>query len=151
MPMPSTYSHATREWRAFLNDAKDQMNLISDNSTYTAIDGVFRVFRRRLTPDQGIRFASVLPSVPRAIFIFNWDVMQPPVAFSIRHDMTREAQALRPHHNLTPDNAIEAVAYAVRRSVLPAALDRALDACPPQAHAFWHVDADPSELGPRIV
>ncbi len=151
MPMPHTYRHASREWRAFLDDARDRMGLLSDNSAYTAIQGVFLVFRRRVSVQQGLIFATMLPSVPRAVFVADWDISEPTRPFGSREEMTREAQALRPHHNLTPDNAIEATAWAVRRSVLPADFARALAACPPEAEAFWAVDAEPSELGPRIV
>lgn len=69
MPMPWTYRHASREWQGFLGDARERMGLSSDNMAYTAIDGVFQVFRRRLTAAEGLRFATILPSVPRAIFV----------------------------------------------------------------------------------
>ncbi|TDK42222.1 DUF2267 domain-containing protein [Antarcticimicrobium luteum] len=151
MPMPHSYRHATREWRAFLTDARERMELMSDNNTYTAIQGVFLVFRRRVSVQQGLIFASMLPCVPRAIFVADWDISEPIRAFGTREEMTREAQALRPHHNLTPQNAIEATAWAVRRAVLPADFERALGQCPPQAADFWSVDAAPAELGPRIV
>lgn len=152
MPMPWTYRHASREWAAFLGDARERMGLSSDNMAYTAIDGVFQVFRRRLTAEEGLRFAALLPSVPRAIFVAGWDVSLPPVAFGTRAEMTREAQAVRPNHNLTPENAIEAVAYALRRSVRADELERVLATLPDGATAFWALDGvDPSELGPRIV
>ncbi|MEM9795509.1 MAG: DUF2267 domain-containing protein [Pseudomonadota bacterium] len=151
MPMPWTYRHASREWAAFLADAREAMSLTSDNMSYTAIDGVFQTFRRRLTAAEGLRFAAILPTVPRAIFVADWDVSVGPVPFADRATMTREAQALRPHHNLTPDNAIEAVAWALRRAVRPDTLDRVLATLPDAAAAFWHVDAPAQELGPRIV
>lgn len=151
MPMPHSYRHASREWRGFLDDAKDRMELISDNSAYTAIQGVLLVFRRRLGVQQALRFASMLPAVPRAIFVADWDISEPVLPFGPREEMTREAQALRPHHNLTPANAIEATAWALRRAVLPADFERALAQCPPEAREFWWVDADPSELGPRFT
>ncbi|MFD2440093.1 DUF2267 domain-containing protein [Paracoccus kondratievae] len=72
MPMPWTYRHASKEWRAILDDLKDRMDLVSDNSAYTALDGVLQVFRRRLTAQQGLDFASVLPAIPRAIFVAGW-------------------------------------------------------------------------------
>lgn len=66
--------------------------------------------------------------------------------------MTREAQRVRVNHNLTPDNAIEATAWALRRSLDQRDLDRVLERIGPPAQAFWHVDvADPSELQQRIV
>ena len=152
MPMPWTYRHATREFRAFLDDAKDRMGLESDNMAYTAVDGVFRTFRARLTPAEGLRFASVLPSVPRAIFVADWVPRDPPLPFADRAAMTAEAQALRRDHNLTPDTAIAAVAWALRRSCDQRALDRVLAGLPEGAVAFWHVEVDdPAELAPRIV
>ena len=69
MPMPWTYRQATREWRAFLAEARAAMDLETDNVTYTAVEGVLRAFRRRLTPQQAIDFAQVLPSVLRALFV----------------------------------------------------------------------------------
>lgn len=151
MPMPWTYRHASREFRAFLDDVKQATGLVSDNSAYTAIDGVFRTFRRRLTASQAIAFANVLPSVPRAIFVQDWDPSQPPVAFADRAALTREAQALRKDHNLTPDNAIEATARAVWRSVNHMEFRRVLSDLPDEARAFWAVDtADPADLDQRI-
>ena len=152
MPMPWTYRHASKEFRAFLDDARDRMCLDSDNMTYTAVDAVFQVFRRRLTPQQGLDFASVLPSVLRAIFVHRWDVSQPPVAFGDRAAMTSEARAVRSDHNLTPENAIEATAWAVRRCVDQKDFDRVLAEMPSGAADFWRVEVDdPSELDQRII
>ncbi|MDG4649931.1 DUF2267 domain-containing protein [Roseibacterium sp. SDUM158017] len=152
MPMPWTYRHASREWRAFLDDVKEAANLTSDNMAYTAVDGVFHVFRARLTAREGLRFASVLPSVPRAIFVAGWVPEDAPRTFGERADMAREAQGLRPHHNLTPDNAIDAVARALWRSVRHADLDRVLATLPTGAAAFWTVEgADPDDLAPRMA
>lgn len=150
--MPWTYRHADKEFRAFLADARARMDLSSDNMTYTAVDGVFQTFRRRLWSAQVIAFADLLPSTLRAIFVYRWDVAAPPLPFATREEMTREAQALRPHHNLTPDNAIEATAWALRRSLRQADLDRLLAGFPEGARAFWHVTVDdPAELEQRLV
>lgn len=151
MPMPWTYRQATREWQAFLSDAREAMGLVSDNATFTAVEGVLRAFRRRLTPEQAISFAQVLPSVLRALFVADWTFALPAPP-GTRADWTAEAQALRPHHNLTPDNCVEAVALALRKSVLPEDLERALAPLPPFAAEFWRVEGvDPKTLGPRIV
>jgi uncharacterized protein (DUF2267 family) len=150
--MPWTYRHASKEFRAFLEDARDRMCLDSDNMTYTAVDAVFQVFRRRLTPQQGLDFASVLPSVLRAIFVYRWDVSQPPVEFDDRDAMTTEAKAVRSDHNLTPENAIEATAWAVRRCVDQKDFDRVLAEMPEGAADFWRAEVDdPSELDQRII
>ncbi|WP_299794451.1 DUF2267 domain-containing protein [uncultured Marivita sp.] len=152
MPMPWTYRHASREFRAFLDDAKERMSLESDNMTYTAVDAVFQVFRRRLTAQQGLDFASVLPSVTRAMFVKNWQVEDHPASFEDRDTMTIEAKRVRVNHNLTPDNAIEATAWALRRSLDQRDLNRVLKRIGPDAEAFWHVQvSDPRELEQRIV
>jgi uncharacterized protein (DUF2267 family) len=153
MPMPWTYRHASREWRAFLDDVREATGLTSDNMAYTAVDGV-------------------LPRVPGAADGGGWAALRQrpagrpardlrgglgarqgaPLPFTSRTEMTREAQALRPHHNLTPDNAIEAVARALWRSVRHAELERVLATLPEGAQAFWHVETDsPEDLAPRIV
>lgn len=150
--MPWTYRHADKEFRAFLTDARDRMDLSSDNMTYTAVDGVFRVFRARLTPAQGLAFADLLPAILRAMLVQQWDISQPPRPFAPRADLLREVQALRRHHNLTPDNAIEATAWALRRCLRQADLDRLLQTLPDGAVDYWHVSVDdPSELDQRII
>lgn len=128
------------------------MGLVSDNSAYTAVDAVFQVFRKRLTPEQGLAFASVLPSVLRAIFVKDWDVTKGPIDFSSREEMTKEAQLVRKDHNLTPENAIEATAWALRRCADQRDLDRVLSSLPRAAQDFWQVDfGDHSELEQRII
>ena len=98
--MPWTYRHASAEWQRFLDVAKDELILVSDNAAYTAIQGVLLTFRCRLTIDQALRFGDALPSVPRAIFVMGWHPSAP-VPWGSRDEQTAEAQALRPHHNLT--------------------------------------------------
>lgn len=150
--MPWTYRHASREFRAFLDDVKERMSLESDKMAYTAVDAVFQVFRRRLTAQQGLDFASVLPSILRAIFVKDWIVEDPPSPFTTRAEMTTEAKNVRADHNLTPDNAIEATAWALRRSIDQRDLNRVLERLGPDAQSFWHVEvADPQELAQRIV
>ncbi|MEO8243379.1 MAG: DUF2267 domain-containing protein [bacterium] len=151
MPMPWTYRQATREWQAFVADAREAMDLTSDNATYTAVQGVLQAFRCRLTTQQAVDFAQILPSVLRALFVADWRLSDP-VPPGTRADWTREAKALRPHHNLTPDNCVAATALALRKSVLRADLERVLADLPPFAAEFWAVPGlDPANLGPRIV
>lgn len=152
MPMPWTYRHASKEWRSFLDDVKERMSLETDNMAYTAVDAVFQVFRRRLTAQDGLEFASILPCVLRAIFVQNWDVTAPRAAFHDRETLISEVKKVRVNHNLTPDNAIEATAWAVRRCTNGRDFERVLDNLPVEARAFWHVDvADPAELEQRII
>lgn len=137
--MPFTYRHATDEFRRFIGNARLALNLDSDNMAYTAVDGVFRTFRRRLTAQQAIDFANQLPTVLRAIFVQDWQIGAQPAEFADRAHMTDEAKALRRDHNLTPDNAIAAVAWALRQEVRKADFDRVLRAISPAAEAFWTV------------
>jgi uncharacterized protein (DUF2267 family) len=151
MPMPWTYRQATREWQAFLALARQAMDLETDNLAYTAVQGVLQAFRRRLTAQQAIDFAQVLPSVLRALFVADWQI-EPPAPPGTRADWTAEAMALRPHHSLTPPNCVEATAYALRKSVLRADLERVLATLPPFAADFWSTPGlDPATLGPGIV
>lgn len=151
MPMPWTYRQATHEWQAFLALARQAMDLETDNLAYTAVQGVLQAFRRRLTAQQAIDFAQVLPSVLRALFVVDWQI-EPPAPPGTRADWTAEAMALRPHHNLTPPNCVEATADALRRSVLRADLERVLATLPPFAAEFWSTPGiDPATLGPGIV
>lgn len=150
--MPWTYRQATREWQAFLAEVRLAMDLESDNVAYTAVQGVLQAFRRRLTPQQAIDFAQVLPAVLRALFVAEWRLDEGPCAAGSRADWTAEAMALRPHHNLTPANCVEATALALRKSVLRDDLDRVLAALPPFAAEFWSTPGiDPATLGPGIV
>lgn len=152
MPMPWGYRHAEKAFKSFIADARDRMGLNSDNMTYTAVDAVFQVFRRRLSPRQVMAFGDVLPELLRALWIYGYDPATAPVAFADRAAMTREAQAIRPHHNLTPDNAIAATAWALRRHMRQADLDRVLAGFGPEAREFWQVAVDdPRDLDQRII
>lgn len=151
MPMPWTYRHASKEWQAILDDLKDRMGLVSDNSAYTAMDAVLQVFRRRLTAQEGIDFASMLPAIARAIFVAGWRVEEPPLPFPDRAALIGEVKAVRPHHNLTPDNAIEATGWTLRRYTRKSDWDDILARLPTGAAEFWRVDVnDPRELEQRI-
>ncbi|HML27854.1 MAG TPA: DUF2267 domain-containing protein, partial [Hyphomicrobium sp.] len=111
------------------------------NQTYTMTEGVFRVFRQRLTVKDALRFADALPPVLRAMFVFDWDTDQPQLRFEDRGAMTREAQALRKDHNFAPDSCISDVARALRKMVDEREFDRVLASLPAGAADFWNVSA----------
>lgn len=151
MPMPFAYRHSHPEWRRFLDIARSEMSLETDNLAYTAIQGVFLAFRRRLTAQQAIDFAQILPAVPRAIFIADWDLSLPTSDPGDRAVWTAEAQALRPNHSLTPENCVEATAIALRSTVVRTAIERVLKHLPDFARTFWSTPSiDPSTLGPKF-
>ncbi|MFN3170872.1 MAG: DUF2267 domain-containing protein [Hyphomicrobiales bacterium] len=141
MPMPRTYQRSSEEWRLFLDDVKTLTGLESNNMAYTAVDAVFQVFRRRLTAQQGLDFASTLPTVLRAIFVKDWDVSSSPIAFASRADLIKEVKGVRANHNFSPDHTIEAVAKALRAQVDPLEFERCLADLPGEARAFWATEA----------
>ncbi len=140
MPVPPDYKRASPDFEKLLVDARDIAGLQTTNQAYTMVQGVLLAFRRRLSTHQALRFADVLPPVLRAIFVADWDIDAPPLPFGDRAAMTREVQALRPDHNLSPDSSIGDVAAALRRNVDEAALDRVLATLPPGAADFWRGD-----------
>lgn len=114
---------------------------------YAALDAVLQVFRRRLTAQQGLDFTAVLQAIPRAVFVACWRLQDPPLLFPDRAALVSEVKGIRPHHNLMPDNAIEATAWSLRRYMNRADLERVLATLPSGAVEFWHVDvADPREI-----
>ncbi|WP_085525325.1 DUF2267 domain-containing protein [Maritimibacter sp. HL-12] len=151
MPMPWAYRHASKDWKAFLADAKDGLGLESDNMAYTAVQGVLVAFRRRLTPREVMAFADVLPAVLRALFVAGWNPDEAPAPWAARPALEAEARAFRLHHNLTPDAPIAAVARSLRRALRQPDLDRVLARIGPEAQAFWQVDAPAADLARRIV
>ncbi len=148
--MPWTYRHAEKEWKSFLAVAREEMGLISDNMTYTAIEGMFHVFRRRLSAQEGLDFAGLLPAIPRAIFVAGWK-LETGVSFAPRAALVAEVMAFRPHHNLTPPNVLESVSRALRRHMDQRDLDRALTKLPEAAADYWNPLCDPASLQQSII
>lgn len=139
MPMPWDYRHATKDWNAFLADAKEELGLHSDNLAFTAVQGVLWTFRARLTPADVARFAQVLPAVLRSLFIQGWRA-DAPVAWTERAALEEEARQVRVNHNLTPQTPITPVARSLRRHLRQVDLDRVLAEIGPEAQAFWFVE-----------
>lgn len=69
MPIPMEYHHATDEFEAFMKDLLAISLLKTRHQGYTMLQAVLQVFRRRLTLQQAIEFANLLPAVLRAIFV----------------------------------------------------------------------------------
>lgn len=149
MPMPWTYRHAGKEWARFLSDIREEMGTPSDNVAYTTAQGVFRAFRDRLTTPQIAQFSTLLPAIPRALFLEGWKPADPrPWADSATY--LAEAQSLRRNHNLTNEDGLIAVAIALHRCVGTEPLRRTLTEIGPEALAFWQVEAlDPAHLTPH--
>jgi uncharacterized protein (DUF2267 family) len=137
MTIPMEIQHASEDFERFLADARDISGLTTRNQTYTMVQGVLHVFRRRLDVREALLFANALPPVLRAIFVAEWNIDEPRRPFSDRASMTREVQSLRKNHNFAPDTAIRDVATALRRNMDGAVLDRVLAALSERASDFW--------------
>ena len=139
MPIPIEYQRATDHFYNFLADAKGKSGLGSTHQTYTMVQGVLQVFRRRLDIKDAIHFAGVLPPVLRAIFVADWDTNESLRPFEDRSVMTKEVRSLREDHNFAPETAIRDVAYALRRNMDENELDHVLAGLPEGAVQFWQV------------
>jgi uncharacterized protein (DUF2267 family) len=120
-------------------DARDNAGLATTNMAWNMVVGVLHTFRRRLSVKQVLRFAEVLPPVLRALFIEGWDPDVVPAPFDSRAALLSEVRSVRHEHNFSPDNAIEAVAAALRGHVDTQAFDRVLADFPVGAQAYWAV------------
>lgn len=137
MTMPMEYRQASADFDAFMVELRDEAGLATTNQTYTLLQAVLQVFRRRLSLSEAVAFAGVLPPVLRAIFVSDWNVDDPLQPFASRAEMTTEVLELRPDHNFSTDTAIADVATVLRRHVDAAAFERALAGLPSGARDFW--------------
>lgn len=142
MTWPLEYQRASHDFEQFMLAARDAAGLTTTNQAWTMVEGVLLVFRRRLTVDQAIEFANILPPLLRALFLDDWHPGGEPAPFSPRQELTEEVRSLRPQHNFSPDNAIEAFAIALRGCVDKDSLRRVLAKLPPQASSFLAVPGD---------
>ena len=83
MTVPIEYESAFRDLDRLLRDARDEAGLVSINQSYTMVQGVFEVFRRRLSLADAIRFANILPAGIRALFVADWDPSEAQRPFEI--------------------------------------------------------------------
>lgn len=139
MPMPLEYRQASADFDAFMKDLVATSMIQTSHQAYTMLQAVLQVFRRRLTVDQAIAFANVLPPVLRAIFVSDWDTEAPVKPFVDRDALMKEVRAFRHDHNLSTDTALEDVTVVIRRHVDQAAFERILNTLPPDARRFWYI------------
>ncbi len=137
MPVPTEYERASAKFYDYLVDARVTAELWGTHVTYTVTQGVFQVFRRRLSTNDAIAFANVLPICLRALFITDWDVDEEKYPFVSLEEMTREVKSLREEHNFSTESAIRDVAKALRRHVDEEEFDNLLAQLPEGAVEFW--------------
>jgi uncharacterized protein (DUF2267 family) len=105
------------------------------------LDAVFQVFRRRLSAEDGLAFASALPPVLRSIFVAGWTPDDPPLPVPDHDALFAEVAEVRAHHNFSPPDSFALVAQVLRRHVDAAAFDRTLDRLPEAAARLWRLTA----------
>jgi len=137
MPVPAEYQRASDQFYDYLLDARDTAGFWSTHVTYTMTQGVFQVFRRRLSTKDAIAFANILPICLRALFVSDWDVDEEKKLFTSLEEMTEEVKLLRKDHNFSTETAIKDVAKALRRQVDEEAFDNLLAQLPEGAMEFW--------------
>ena len=141
MPFPPEYERAGKVFMAFLLDVRNEAAFGSSHQAYTVAQGVFQVFRRRVTLEEAIRFSNVLPAGIRTLFVADWDPTEPRRAFEAREVMNEEVGRLRAEHNFArlTEDPIHDVAVALRRHVSASRLDAALAPMAPGAADFWRI------------
>lgn len=137
MSVPAEYERASAKFYEYLVDARDTAGLWSTHVTYTMTQGVFHVFRRRLSMNDAIAFANVLPICLKALFVTDWNTDEERKPFESREVMTREVKSLREEHNFSTETAIQDIAQALRRHVDEEAFDKLLARLPEGAIEFW--------------
>ncbi len=137
MPVPREYTQASADFERFMIAARDALGHATTHQTYYSVLAVFRVFRRRITVREGLRFADALPPVLRAIFVSDWDVEEALRPFGTMAEMTKEAQEFRREHSFTPEDVVEVIAQVLQDHVDRLAFERALKSLPLSAKAFW--------------
>lgn len=137
VPVPAEYERASAQFYDYLVDVRDTAGLWSTHVAYTMTQGVFQVFRRRLSTKEAIAFANILPICLRALFVSDWDINEERKLFEDRESMTQEVKLLRAEHNFSTETAICDVAQALRRHVDEEAFDTLLAHLPKGAVEFW--------------
>jgi uncharacterized protein (DUF2267 family) len=137
MTWPAEYQRASVDFERFMVAARDAAGLQTTNMAWTMVEAVLHAFRRRLSTKDAIAFAVQLAPVVRALFLEGWRPDDRPEPFASPNEILHEVRALRHEHNFAPDNAVEAVATALRATMGVDAFDRSLAGLPDGARRFW--------------
>ena len=137
MPWPPEYQRASIDFEKFMVAARDHAGLATTNMAWNMVAGVLHAMRRRLTLEQALRFADQLPPAIRGLFVEGWRPADPVAEVGTHTEILQEVRALHRDHNFSPDNAIEAVGFALSRVVPSDAFARALHALPPELRTLW--------------
>ena len=137
MPVPAEYQRIKDHLYDFLLDVRDIAELGSTHQAYTMSQGVFQVFRRRISLKEAILFSNALNAGIRSLFVADWDVNESQKPFSDKKTMSEEVKNLRADHNFATDNAIQVVAKALWKNSEADKLRLVLSKLPKEAQEFW--------------
>jgi uncharacterized protein (DUF2267 family) len=137
MTVPMEYAHASEQFERFLSELRTELCHETRHQTYHTLEGVLRVFRRRLNVRDALAFADALPAVVRAIFVADWDVEAPLAPFADLATLNAEVRSHQAAHNFAPPDSIETTAKVLARHVDRLAFEAALRRLPAPAGAFW--------------
>ena len=141
MPYPAEYQRASDTFSSFFIDVRDNAQMRSSHMAFTMTQGILQVFRRRLSLEDAIRFANILPAGIRALFVADWNPFEERKQFCDRDAMIAEARTLRSQHNFITETEtpLEDVAKAIRKHVDEKVLDELLETLPKGAADFFRV------------
>lgn len=137
MPVPPEYLRVGEFFSDFLLRVREETMLATRHQTYTCLQGVLTVFRRRLTAQQILTFAQILPPAVASVFIDGWTEKEFTPDWGTRDALTKEVRSLRQDHNFATETAIADVARALRGTIGNDLLDRTLARFGPDAEAYW--------------
>ena len=137
MTLPFEYQNPTIQFERFMVDARDCADLPTTNMAWNMVVGVLHAFRLRLSLNQILIFAAVLPPMIRALFIEDWTPGQAVLPFGEPADWLIDVRSVRHEHNFSPPNAVVAVATALRKHVDEKAFEIALSQLPADAQLYW--------------
>ena len=117
MPVPKEYQRIHDDLYQFLTDVRDIAGLETTHRSYTMSQGVFQVFRRRISIENSILFSNALPAGIRSLYVSDWDPFQEILPFGSMEEMTKEVKILRENHNFSTNTAIRDVSRALWKNV----------------------------------
>jgi uncharacterized protein (DUF2267 family) len=144
MTLPFEYQNPTLQFERFMVDARDCAGLPTTNMAWNMVVGVLHTFRHRLSVNQALAFAAVLPPMIRALFIEDWIPEQAVLPFGEPADWLAEVRSVRPEHNFSPPDAVASVATALRKYVDAKAFENVLALLPVEARRYWQLSASSS-------
>lgn len=147
MTLPFEYQNPTLQFERFMVDARDCAGLATTNMAWNMVVGVLHAFRNRLSVNQALAFANVLPPMIRALFIEDWNPEQAVLPFGEPADWLADVLSVHPAHNFSPPDAVASVATALRKHVDEQTFERVLASLPAEARRYWD-PRTPSVSGP---